>query len=81
MVFDGAGGVSASNTGSQGGVIFRDNSGKVSYTMNRDCTGTMTFVFAQGTLHWDIVVADNGKKILGILTEPGFVLSMEAYRQ
>jgi len=81
MVFDGVGGVYASNTGNAGGVVFRDGGSKVSYTLNRDCTGTLTFVFPQGTVHWDIVVADSGKRILGIMTDPGPAFSMEAYRQ
>ena len=80
MIFDGAGKVSGINTGSISGFVFKDSFGGT-YSINKDCTGTYVGVFSTGSVHWDIVVADNGKKIFGIISDQGYVFSFEAIKQ
>jgi hypothetical protein len=36
-----------------------------------------TVHFPFGDVHWNIVISDNGKKILAILKDPGFVFSAD----
>jgi hypothetical protein len=52
--FDGDGNVSGFATSSAGGVIVRRAPVTATYTLDSDCTGTLTFEAAQA--HWDIVV-------------------------
>jgi hypothetical protein len=59
MTFDGTGSVSATFTSSMGGVISRGVSSG-GYTLEFDCTGTMTFE-ASGT-HWDMVLTTDGNE-------------------
>lgn len=80
QTFDGVGLVQSSNTGSIGGFIIKD-SGTLTYTVNSDCTGTLTLVLPQMTINWDIFIADNGKKILAVIANPGFVFSAEYTKQ
>jgi hypothetical protein len=84
-VFDGAGNGTFFNTGSLGGFILEDGSNRTnfSYTLGRDCSGTFTAHFSAplGDSHWNIVVSDNGKRILTINKDPGWVFSGEYYKQ
>lgn len=43
-----------------------------SYSVNPDCTGTMTIVFNDGspTLHLEIVIDNNGKEVRTVVTQP-----------
>jgi len=54
---------------------FADVSG--SYTVNEDCTGTITFVTE---VHLDIFIAPNGKEFHLIQTDPNTVLAAVARR-
>ena len=54
---------------------FADVSG--SYTVNEDCTGTITFVTE---VHLDIFIAPNGKEFYLIQTDPNTVLAAVARR-
>src|SRR5436190_23888 len=72
------------NTGSVGGMIFEDGDNRTSfnYTLRRDCSGTFTaHIGGLGDLHWNIVVSDNGKKILSVIKDPGWVFSGEYSKQ
>jgi hypothetical protein len=80
MLFDGFGKILGSNTGSIGGFVL-NGSITLTYKINPDCTGSMIAAFPTGDVHWDIVIADNGKKIYGIISDQGFVFSMEATKQ
>ena len=83
-IFDGSGGGTSFNTGSVGGMIFEDGDNRTSfnYTLRRDCSGTFTaHIGGLGDLHWNIVVSDNGKKILSVIKDPGWVFSGEYSKQ
>jgi hypothetical protein len=82
-VFDGKGNLlGPKTTGSFGGNIYNGPPVTGSYTVNSDCTGTITMNIAPGVYgHWDIVIADNGKTFFAVVTDAQFVLSMEAVKQ
>jgi hypothetical protein len=52
-----------------------------SYTVNSDCTGTMTQIGKdEQTLHFAIVVGQSGNHIHTVVTEPGFAATSDAER-
>jgi hypothetical protein len=71
--FDGAGSFSGTQDSSVGGNVSQDIK-QGTYTLNEDCTGTLTLeVYNQAgvlqrTSTWAIVVVDNGNGMRGILT-------------
>jgi hypothetical protein len=84
LVFDGAGNVSGHDTTSvNGNIIRRTFSG--TYTVNPDCTGSITITFITGTpgrvSASDFVIVDGGKGLLLINTNPGEVIVGSARRQ
>ena len=68
--FDGAGNISGPATVNAGGTILQNVRAPGVYTINADCTGTMTNA---GTRHYDLFVAADGSQVVGIRTDPGFV--------
>jgi hypothetical protein len=51
------------------------------YTVNSDCTGTMTLISTgQPTLHLAIVVSQSGNHIHTVVTDPGFAATSDAER-
>jgi hypothetical protein len=60
-----------------GGTIIPDDAAPGTYTLNSDCTGTVTVLMKAPTpdVHLDIFVAPDGDKFFGIQTDPGNVLS------
>lgn len=68
--FDGAGNIIGVVTVNAGGIIshFARNPGV--YTLNADCTGTMT---NSGLRHYDIFVAPDGSEAIAIRTDEGVV--------
>jgi hypothetical protein len=73
-IFDGVSNVSGKETSSRGGYIARAQALKGSYTLNTDCSGTMTMVsLADPRLqtHYDIFVTEDGRKAQMIRTDPG----------
>lgn len=51
------------------------------YTVNADCTGTMTLISAsQPPLHFAIVVSQSGNHIHTVVTDPGFAATSDAER-
>jgi hypothetical protein len=68
--FDGAGNISGVATVNAGGVITQNVRAPGVYTINPDCTGTMT---NSGTRHYDIFVAADGSEAVAIRTDPGAV--------
>ena len=78
MTFDGAGRVSATSTASMGGVISRGVSSG-SYTLEFDCTGTMTFE-TSGT-HWDMVLTTDGNEGQLIRTDDGTIATRSFKRR
>lgn len=73
MTFDGAGNMTGTDTNSFGGLI-TVNPITGTYQLARDCTGTLTVVFPQGTITTALSVVDNGKEIFTIETLPGTVI-------
>ncbi len=73
LVFDGAGNVSGKQSSSRGGKIGRETP-KGTYTLDADCSGTMTFgpVANPGAqVHWDVYVTEDGRMGHMIRTDPG----------
>ena len=51
------------------------------YTVNPDCTGTMTLIStSQPPLHFAILVSQSGNHIHAVVTEPGFAATSDAER-
>jgi hypothetical protein len=73
-LFDGVSNVSAKETSSRGGHVVQGQTLKGSYTLNADCSGTMTFgSLADPKLHthYDVFVTEDGRKASMIRTDPG----------
>jgi hypothetical protein len=68
--FDGAGNLSQLATNSFGGAISHDVDVTGTYTLDSNCTGTMTIA---GTRHWDIFVAEDGREGVGVTTTEGLI--------
>jgi len=63
FVFDGAGKLSGKQSSSRGGKIGREKL-EGTYTLDADCSGTITFGFVlkpDSQTQWDIYVAKDGK--------------------
>ena len=69
VTFDGNGNLSASETVSNGGSVFPVNL-PGNYTVNSDCTGSLTTANA----HLNLVIVRNGREILAVNTDPGHVV-------
>ena len=69
VTFDGNGNLSASETVSNGGSIFPVNL-PGNYTVNSDCTGSLTTANA----HLNLVIVRNGREILSVNTQQGRVV-------
>jgi hypothetical protein len=64
FVFDGSGKFTGKQSSSRGGKIGRENL-EGTYTLDADCSGTMTFgsyVNPGAQIHWDIYVTKDGAK-------------------
>jgi hypothetical protein len=63
FMFDGAGKLSGKQSSSRGGKIGREKL-EGTYTLDADCSGTMTFGFVRrpdSLTHWDIFVTKDGR--------------------
>ena len=69
VTFDGNGNLSASETVSNGGNVFPVNL-PGNYTVNSDCTGSLTTANA----HLNLVIVRNGREILSVNTQQGRVV-------
>jgi hypothetical protein len=69
VTFDGNGNLSASETVSNGGNVFPVNL-PGTYTVNSDCTGSLTTANA----HLNLVIVRNGREILAVNTQQGRVV-------
>jgi hypothetical protein len=83
IVFDGAGNFQATATiatsNPPANVTPPPNNG--TYTVNRDCTGTFTVIFAPAPNgHYNIIVSPNGRQITMIATDLGDVIVGTASR-
>src|SRR3954449_6916153 len=68
--FDGAGSISGIATVNAGGTVAQNVQAAGVYTMNQNCTGTMTNA---GMRHYDIYVAPDGSEVIGVRTDSGVV--------
>jgi len=80
LVFDGAGNVSTTRTFSDAGFVVQGDKGTGTYKLNSDCTGSFNIsVDSPGSgsviLRLDIVL-DGDYELRGIVTNPGFVLTL-----
>jgi hypothetical protein len=80
--FDGDGGLTQVSAVAINGhipLIWSPSTG--SYTVNSDCTGTMTLISTgQPTLHLAILVSQSGNHIHTVVTDPGFAATSDAER-
>ena len=72
--FNGAGTFLLRSTISRGGVIAHET-GLGVYTLDADCTGTLTYRLDSGgaDVHWDIVVTRDGDEGAYVRTDPGTI--------
>ena len=71
--FDGEGNIRQVATASRNGVISRRLEGTGSYTLDADCTGTMTSSGITQPVHWDIFVATDGSEGVAVRTDEGII--------
>jgi len=72
MVFDGRGGVTAAYTESLGGSII-PGSGAGTYSVQPDCTGSLTLAEDDRTTPLDFTIMERGETIVLMVAEPGGV--------
>jgi hypothetical protein len=79
--FDGAGKFTGKQTSSRELANAERENLIGSYTLDADCTGTMTFETQQGRIeHWDVFVTNDGKKGRMIRTDQG-VTAVRSFEQ
>lgn len=71
-VFDGNGEVKGVASGNFNGEVFRNDRFTGTYTVNANCTGTVTFRDGDA-IHGDIFIAPDGSKFAFVRTDPEFV--------
>jgi hypothetical protein len=82
LVFNGKGLVTTVRTLSSAGNIVRNDTGSGTYALDGDCRGSFTIGAAGlGQLQVDIVLSGDGRELRGIVTNPGFVLTLEGTKQ
>jgi hypothetical protein len=75
-IFDGRGGLSASSTFSFGGNVFPVSAPTSSYTVNPDCTGSLTFnTDVASPVGRNLVIGRDGHEIEFINTNSGHVIA------
>ena len=77
--FDGAGNMSGFNTQSQGGVIRQRVPVEATYTLDADCTGTITIPAANA--EWEIVVTRDGREGEYIRVDQGHIARRSIRKQ
>jgi hypothetical protein len=84
IVFDGKGGVSTVRSVNDNGMVIQNDTGKGTYTMNQDCTGSFNITVGppgnQIELTLDIVL-DDTDQVRGVVTTPNVALVLEGRRQ
>ena len=81
-IYDGKGGVRGLYTISEGGIIFRNVPYTGTYTVNPDCSGTLT-TLDQGSTeyqHFDQFIMPSGKEFRWVQTDEGIILSGDERR-
>jgi hypothetical protein len=77
IVCDGKGGCHGEGTQSFNGVIVPLVDMGATYTVNPDCTGSITVNLggAQNPIHFDFIIVDRGKELRSIQTDPNTVIT------
>jgi hypothetical protein len=80
FTFNGQGGLVGGETDSFNGQVtsVTDNG---TYTVNADCTGTMTMNSSSTTFHLNIVIVDDTRQFKFVDTDPGLVLAGTSVKQ
>jgi hypothetical protein len=78
VTFDGTGSFTDIHTLVVNGVIFPGLSRPGTYTVNSDCTGSMS---NDHGINFNIVVVSGGTEIFGIVTNPSFTATFDAKKQ
>lgn len=85
IVFDGHGNVSTVRAFSDNGAVFTGDMGKGTYTISNDCTGSFNITVsapgATGQLNLNFVLDDDNDEIRAIVTNQGFILTLEGHKQ
>jgi hypothetical protein len=81
MVSDGAGTLTGADTVSfDGSIAKRQYTG--TYTVNSDCTGSLSFKDANGTAtNFDFVLANDGKEVNLVQTDPSWIVTATLKKQ
>jgi hypothetical protein len=81
-IFHGNGAFDSLATISVNGVITQGDAAPGTYTVNSDCTGTVTVLMTPPTpnVHLDIFIKPDGDELFTIETDPGTVLSGTEHR-
>jgi hypothetical protein len=82
--FDGAGGLTQVDTVSINGTLITPPTGRISsgtYTVNPDCTGTVTINFPDQPTHLNFVLDNHGREIRTVVTNPGVAVTSIGRKQ
>jgi hypothetical protein len=82
LAFDGAGNISFSYTFAFLGVIYTNQTGSGTYTLNSDCTGSISFTTGDAAgATFNVVIIGGGAEIFGIDTRASFTDTFDAQKQ
>jgi hypothetical protein len=82
IVCDGHGSCHGEGTQSLNGTILPFVDQEATYTVNPDCTGTITVDLGQGQIiHFFFIIVDNGRELRSIQTDPGATVTGNLRRQ
>jgi hypothetical protein len=79
--FDGAGNASLSFTLAINGGISPSLSDTGTYTVNSDCTGSISFTAGDAPIDFNIVIIGGGTEVFGIVTSDGNTQTFDAKKQ
>lgn len=79
-IFNGDGTGTHQATVSLNGTILPIDDVLVTYTVNADCSGTITLQLPFGDIHSDLYIAPNGAEFVVVQTDPGSILANSARR-
>ncbi len=82
VTFDGAGNVSMTYSGAINGSVFTNQTGSGTYTVNSDCTGSLSLTAgdAAGT-DADLVIISGGTEVFGVITDTGSSATFDLKKQ
>ena len=81
VTFDGAGNASASFAASSNGTVSTNNTYAATYTVNSDCTASMTATPGSGGDNFALVILGGGAEVLGVDTSTRETLTIDLKKQ